>query len=303
MLQVVLTGLSNGAIYGIVAMAYALVYYVTRVINFANGQTMMAAIMVTAVLSMHGVPTAWAVTAGIATSAVLSLLVYLIGIGPVLRFSRFSFAWLVSTLGLGIIIESLAAVIWGVGSLPFPALLNYKDIVIFGARMPWQGVLSVGVGLALIAGFELLRRKTLFGKMGTAISTDPEIAAAVGGNVMFFTILVFVLAGLLLGVAGVLVGPSSFADAYLGETFGISGFVALMIGGIESPSGAMLGGFILGILQSFAVTYINPQADSWFPFAIVVIGLLILPNGVFRSRSALRDLLRRFTVRTADADS
>lgn len=303
MLQVVLTGLSNGAIYGIVAMAYALVYYVTRVINFANGQIMMAAVMVTAVLTIHGVPTAWAVMAGIATSAGLSLMVYLIGIGPVLRFSRFSFAWLVSTLGLGIIIESLAAVIWGVGSLPFPALLNYKDVTLFGARMPWQGVLSVGVGLALIAGFELLRRKTLFGKMGTAISTDPEIAAAVGGNVMFFTVLVFILAGILLGVAGVLVGPSSFADAYLGETFGISGFVALMIGGIESPSGAMLGGFILGILQSFAVTYINPQADSWFPFVIVLIGLLMLPNGIFKSKSALRELVRRLNPRTADADS
>lgn len=301
MLQVVLTGLSNGAIYGIVAMAYALVYYVTRVINFANGQIMMAAIMITSVLTIHHVATPWAVIAGIGTSAVLSLVVYAIGIGPVLRFSRFSFAWLVSTLGLGIIIESLAAVIWGVGSLPFPALLNFKDVVIFGARMPWQGVLSVGVGLVLIVGFELLRRKTLFGKMGTAISTDPEIASAVGGNVMFFTVLVFVLAGLLLGVAGELVGPSSFANAYLGETFGISGFVALMIGGIESPSGAMLGGFILGILQSFAVTYINSQADSWFPFVIVVIGLLILPNGIFKSGPAVRGLVRRLNWRAVEA--
>lgn len=303
MLQVVLTGLSNGAIYGIVAMAYALVYYVTRVINFANGQIMMASVMITAVLTMHGVPVVWAVIAGIATSVALSLVVYVIGIGPVLRFSRFSFAWLVSTLGLGIIIESLAAVIWGVGSLPFPALLNYKDVIVAGARMSWQGVLSIGVGLVLIAGFELLRRRTLFGKMGTAISTDPEIAASVGGNVMFFTILVFALAGLLLGVAGILVGPNSFANAYLGETFGISGFVALMIGGIESPSGAMLGGFILGILQAFAVTYINSQADDWFPFVMVVVGLLILPNGIFTSGGAIKSLLRRLNTRTVGTKS
>ncbi|MGC2173822.1 MAG: branched-chain amino acid ABC transporter permease [Acidimicrobiales bacterium] len=303
MLQVVLTGLSNGAIYGIVAMAYALVYYVTRVINFANGQIMMASVMVTAVLTIHRVPVPWAVCAGIATSVVLSLVVYAVGIAPVLRFSRFSFAWLVSTLGLGIIIESLAAVIWGVDSLPFPALLNNKDVIIGGARMPWQGVLSVGVGLLLIAGFELMRRKTLFGKMGTAISTDPEIASSIGGNVLFFTILVFALAGLLLGIAGILVGPNSFADAYLGESFGISGFVALMIGGIESPSGAMLGGFILGVLQSFAVTYLNPQADDWFPFVMVVAGLLILPNGIFTSGGAIKALVRRVGARTSGARS
>ena len=301
MFQVILTGLSNGAIYGIVAMAYALVYYVTRVINFANGQIMMACVMVTAVLTIHHVAIPLAIIIGIATSVALSLLVYFIGIRPVLRFSRFSFAWLVSTLGLGIIIESLAAVIWGVESLPFPTLLNSKDVVIFSARMPWQGVLSVGVGVVLIVTFELMRRKTLFGKMGTAISTDPEIAASVGGNVLGYTILVFALAGLLLGIAGVLAGPNSFADAYLGETFGISGFVALMIGGIESPTGAMVGGFILGILQSFAVTYINSQADNWFPFVMVVVGLLILPNGIFSSGGMIKDLYRRFSPRVTSA--
>ncbi|HUZ40614.1 MAG TPA: branched-chain amino acid ABC transporter permease [Acidimicrobiales bacterium] len=303
MFQVILIGLSNGAIYGIVAMAYALVYYVTRVINFANGQIMMASVMVTAVLTMHQVPIPWAILAAIATSVALSLVVYFIGVGPVLRFSRFSFAWLVSTLGLGIIIESLAAVIWGVGSLPFPALLNSKDAIIFGARMPWQGVLAVVVSLFLIAAFELLRRKTLFGKMGTAISTDPEIASSVGGNVLAYTILVFALAGLLLGVAGILVGPNSFADAYLGEGFGISGFVALMIGGVDNPSGAMTGGFILGILQAFAVTYINPQADSWFPFAVVVVVLLLLPNGVFTAVGAIKQLTERLGARTAGAKS
>jgi branched-chain amino acid transport system permease protein len=301
MLQVILTGLSNGAIYGIVAMAYALVYYVTRVINFANGQIMMVSVMITSVLTAHHVAIPLAILAGIASSVVLSLVVYFIGVGPVLRFSRFSFAWLVSTLGLGIIIESLAAVIWGVGSLPFPALLNSKRVDIFGAYMPWQGVLSVGVGVLLIAAFELLRRKTLFGKMGTAISTDPEIASSVGGNVMGYTILVFALAGLLLGAAGILVGPNSFADAYLGETFGISGFVALMIGGIESPTGAMAGGFILGILQAFAVTYINSQADSWFPFVVVVVILLILPNGVFTSGGAIKRLLGRRSSQVAGA--
>jgi branched-chain amino acid transport system permease protein len=105
--------------------------------------------------------------------------------------------------------------------------------------------------------------------------------------------MVFILSGVLIGIAGVLIGPISFADAYLGETFGISGFVALMIGGIESPAAAMAGGWILGILESFAVTYINPQAVDWFPFVVVVAVLLIKPTGLFINDGSFGSLARK----------
>ena len=293
MFQVLLTGLATGAIYGLIAMAYAVVFYVTRVINFATGQLFMACIMITMAVSNAGYSIWLAILAGFATSSLGGVIVYFIAVRPVLRFDRFSFAWLVSTLGVGIILESLAALKWGTSSLPFPNMLNGKDVAIFNAKLTWQQIVTIIVALAVVGLFELLRRKTLFGKIGMAISSDPEIASSIGANVTRYTIFAFALGGLMAAIAGVLVGPFSFASPYLGESFGISGFVALMIGGIERPAAAMGGGMILGILTVLANTYINSQASDWFPFVVVVIVLLISPNGVFLAGPSIKKSLRR----------
>ncbi len=303
MLQVLLTGLATGAIYGLVAMGYAVVYYVTRVINFATGQLLMASIMVTTVLSMHGTPVALALAAGVATSTLGGVVVYFLAVRPVLRFNRLSFAWLVSTLGVGIILESLAAVIWGTSSLPFPNLLNGRDVSILGAALTWQQILTIGIALFTVVGFEIFRKRTLFGKIGMAISSDPDIASAIGANVTSYAVVAFALGGLLVGVAGILVGPLSFANPYLGESFGISGFVALMIGGIEQPAASMGGGLILGVLTILANTYINAQASDWFPFVVVMVVLLVTPNGVFMSGGAIKGIWRRFQTSRVEAKS
>ncbi|MGH8988729.1 MAG: ABC transporter permease subunit, partial [Acidimicrobiales bacterium] len=126
------------------------------------------------------------------------------------------------------------------------------------------------------------------GKLGMAVSADPETASAMGVSVSRYAVVVFALGGLLAGIAGVLVGPISFANPYLGETYGIYGFVALMIGGIESPAASMAGGLLLGVLVTIAGTYINSLASDWFPFVVVAVALLVAPNGIFVSGGALR---------------
>jgi branched-chain amino acid transport system permease protein len=288
MLQVFLTGLSVGAIYGLVGMGFAVVFYVTRVINFATGQLLMATIMITAGLSAAHWPVVAAIAVGLAAATLGGVLIYFVAVRPVLRFNRLSFAWLVSTLGVAIILESAAALIWGTSSLPFPQLLNGKDVDIFGAALTWQQIVTVVVALAVVVFFEIVHKRTFFGKLGTAISSDPEIAAVMGANVTTYAVLAFALGGLLAGSAGVLIGPISFANPYLGETYGIYGFIALMIGGIERPAAAMGGGFLLGILATLASTYINPQAANWFPFVVVLAVLLLTPEGVFTSGDALK---------------
>lgn len=301
MLQVLLTGLATGAIYGLVAMGYAVVYYVTRVINFSTGQLMMASIMVTTEMAIHGVNVTLSILAGVAVSTLGGVVVYFLAVRPVLRFSRLGFAWLVSTLGVGIILESLAAVLWGTSSLPYPNLLNGRDVNIFGAALTWQQILTILVAVTVLVAFELFRRHTLFGKIGMAISRDPDIASAIGANVTLYAVVAFALGGLLVGLAGTLVGPISFANPYLGDSFGISGFVALMIGGIEQPAASMGGGFILGVLTILANTYINPQASDWFPFVVVLVVLLVSPNGVFASGASLRRLRQRWRRASAGA--
>ena len=293
MLQALLSGLAIGAIYGLVAMGFAIAFYVTRVINFAQGQFLMVAIMVTAAVWTAGWPVVAAIVVGIVCACLAGVLTYVLAVRPVLAFSRFSFAWLVSTLGVALILENGAALIWGPASRAFPSLLNGTSIPVGSAVLTGQEVLAIAVALAFAVDFELVRTRTLFGKLAVAIAFDPEMAEAVGANTTAFAIIAFAVAGLFAGVAGALIGPRTFANPYLGETYGIAGFVALMIGGTERPVAAMLGGFVLGILSQGANALINSQASDWFPFVVLVAVLLVSPEGLFGSANPVRRLVAR----------
>lgn len=299
MLQVLLSGLASGAVYGLVAMAFAVVYYVTRVINFATGQLLMVSIMATATLTASGLPVALAVLIGLFMSTCTAVIIYFVAVRPVLRFSQSSFAWLVSTLGVAIVLESAAAAIFGPTSRGFPALLYRRNVQLGSASVTWQELLAIIVAVACLIGFETVRRRTLFGKVGMAVSADPEMAAAVGANVALYAVLAFGMGGLLAGIAGVLVGPITYANPYLGDTYGIVGFIALMIGGVEKPAAALGGGLLLGVLSVGANTYIGSQASDWFPFVVVVVILLIAPHGLFASGNLLRRWTRRPAVTAA----
>jgi branched-chain amino acid transport system permease protein len=288
MLQVLLTGLAAGAIYGLVAMGFAIVFYVTRVINFAQGQLLMVAVMISAALATFGWPPLLAIVAGVAVSGLFGVLTYLVAVRPVLAVQRIGFAWLVSTLAVALLLQSFAALIWGPTSRAFPALLVNSTLNVGSASISVQELLAIGVAVAAIVTFETIRRRTVAGKLGMAVAEDPEMAAAVGANTTSVAVIAFALGGVLAGIAGVLVGPLTYANPYLGDTYGINGFVALMIGGVERPVGAMAGGLLLGVLVETAKHFVNTQAADWFPFVIVAVVLLLAPQGLFALRPRLR---------------
>jgi branched-chain amino acid transport system permease protein len=295
MLQVLLSGLSVGAIYGLVAMAFAIVFYVTKVINFATGQLLMVSILLAAGAVKLGLPDWLGIAIGLTAATVLGVVIYFVAVRPVLRFDRFSFAWLVSTLGIAIVIQAVFAIIFGPASQPFPRGLHAIPIHLPGATVTVQELLTLAIGVLAIVVWELVRRRTLVGKLGMAISTDPEMASTMGANVTGYAVGAFAIGGFLAGLAGILVGPITYGNPYLGDTYGIFGFIALMIGGIQRPSAAMGGGLILGVLSLGANSYIGAQASDWFPFVLVLLVLLLAPNGVFASGDALRKLFRRRT--------
>jgi branched-chain amino acid transport system permease protein len=293
MLQVLLSGLAVGTIYGLVAMAFAVVFYVTKVINFATGQLLMVSILLTVGLVRSGLPEWLGILIALIASTLLGVVIYFIAVRPVLKFDRFSFAWLVSTLGIAIVIQATFAIIYGPASQPFPRGLHQYPVHLPGATITVQEILTLAIGVLAIVGWELVRRKTLLGKLGMAISTDPETASTMGANVTAFAVGAFAVGGFLAGLAGILVGPITYGNPYLGDTYGIFGFIALMIGGIQRPAAAMGGGLVLGVLSIAANSYIGAQASDWFPFVLVLLVLLLAPNGVFASGDALRKLFRR----------
>ena len=135
-----------------------------------------------------------------------------------------------------------------------------------------------------------------------AIAEDPEMAAAVGANTTVAAVIAFALGGMLAGIAGVLIGPLTFANPYLGDTYGINGFVALMIGGAERPVGAMVGGLLLGVLTEAANHYIDSQAADWFPFVVVAVVLLLTPQGLFSFGAAAETVRGCTAVAVEGAD-
>jgi branched-chain amino acid transport system permease protein len=288
LLQFVLSGLAIGSIYGLMGMALAISFYVTRVINFAQGQMMMIAVMIVSALTAAGFSAWIAVIVGLLVACIVGILSYLVAVKPILAFDRFSFGWLVSTLGFAVAVENAAAYIWGPTSQAFPPILNGISIHIGNAVLTAQQLLAIGLALVLTVAFEVIRRRTLFGKVGMAIAADPEMASAIGANTTVVAIVAFAISGLFAGTAGVLIGPSTFANPYLGGTFGTAGFIAMMIGGgTEKPVAAMLGGLLLGVLAEGANATINSQASDWFPFLVLVVILIVSPRGLFSSGSVL----------------
>jgi branched-chain amino acid transport system permease protein len=294
LLQFVLSGLAIGAVYGLMGMALAISFYVTRVINFAQGQMLMISVMIVSTLTAAGFSPWLAVIAGLAVSCAVAVLSYLVAVKPILAFDRFSFGWLVSTLGFAVAVENAAAYIWGPTSQAFPPILNNISVHMGNAVLTAQQLLAIALAAVLTAGFELIRKRTLFGKVGMAIAADPEMASAIGANTTVVAIIAFAISGLFAGIAGVLIGPSTFANPYLGGTFGTYGFIAMMIGGgTEKPAAAMFGGLLLGVLAEGANATINSQASDWFPFLVLVVILIVSPRGLFSSGSAFLRLWPR----------
>jgi branched-chain amino acid transport system permease protein len=288
LLQFVLSGLAIGSIYGLMGMALAISFYVTRVINFAQGQMMMIAVMIVSALTAAGFSPWVAVVCGLLVSCIVGILSYFVAVKPILAFDRFSFGWLVSTLGFAVAVENAAAYIWGPTSQAFPPILNNISVHFGEAVLTLQQLLAVGIALVLTVAFELIRKRTLFGKLGMAIAADPEMASAIGANTTAVAITAFAISGLFAGIAGVLIGPSTFANPYLGGTFGTAGFIAMMIGGgTEKPAAAMFGGLLLGVLAEGANAMINSQASDWFPFLVLIVILIVSPRGLFSSGSVL----------------
>jgi branched-chain amino acid transport system permease protein len=285
-LQFVLSGVSIGAIYGLLGLALALSFYVTRVINFAQGQMLTVAIVVAASLAEAGYNPWIGVALGPIAAGAIGVVSYFVAVRPILKADRFSFGWMVSTLGFGLALENAIAYIVGPRSRAFPPLLNDIGVHIGGVLLTAQQILAIAVAAVIIVALELVRRRTLFGKVGMAAASDPEMAECIGANTMMVAAVTFAVSGLLAGLAGVLIAPRTFANPYLGGTFNTFGFVSMMIGGAENPAFAMAGGVLLGVLAEGANTYINSQASDWFPFVILVLVLLVSPKGIFSLRAA-----------------
>ena len=291
-LQQLINGLTLGAVYGLIAIGYTMVYGIIGMINFAHGDIYMvsAFIAVTGftLLAAFGVESVAFALLVVLVVAVLFTSVYgwaveRLAYRPLRGATRL--APLISAIGMSIFLQNMVQLTQGARVKPIPPMItggvDLLTVDGFTARLSYSQVLIVLVTVALLTGFTWLITRTSFGRQQRACEQDRTMTALLGIDVDRTISLTFMLGAALAAVAGVMVTMYyGVVDFYIGFVAGIKAFTAAVLGGIGSIPGAMLGGVLLGLAETFAAAYISSQYKDIVAFSLLVFILLFRPTGL-----------------------
>jgi branched-chain amino acid transport system permease protein len=287
--QLVAIGLSRGAVYALVALGITLIYRTTNILNFAQGQILMIAVFVSLTLNQNPLrplplPLAW--LAGMGVAGVLGMLIEL-GVRPTLKYKG-SIGWILATVAMATILQFGAPYIWPAEDRPYPSYFpNDRGIPGLGSLVSQRQAFTIVVALLLMVAVDLLYNRTKFGRAMKAVAVDRDTAALMGISPKKIVRRAFVLSAILAAVAGYLIAPLSFANINMGFDLGVKGFVAAVLGGIDSARGAMAGGVLLGLFEAFLpqiLGLINADLAKFpdpFVFLLFVLMLVFRPQGMF----------------------
>ena len=304
-LQQLINGLVLGSVYALIALGYTMVYGILELINFAHGEVVMIGAMVTLAvvnaLLASGVdlPGIVVVAAGllvaIAVSMALGFAIERIAYRPLRRAPRL--APLITAIGVSIVLQNVAMIIWGRSYISFPPILPVTRHDIAGAGVTDLQIFIFLLALVLMAGLVLLVNKTRIGRAMRATAQAPEIAGLMGVNVNAVISFTFILGSALAAIAGVMVSAYyGIAHYYMGFLLGLKAFTAAVLGGIGNIAGAMLGGLLLGVIESMAAGYIGDLTGGFlgshyqdvFAFFVLIGVLVFRPSGLLGERVAER---------------
>ena len=289
-LALVLAGISVGSVYGLIAIGLNLTYWTTRTMNFGQGSVMMLCAMLTAVLVGTGMADALAALIALAVIVVVMVFTETCAVRPALKIGG-SMGWAVSTLGVGIIMQGVAALYFGSQAVAFPDMIfTAQDFIsIFGARFALQYVAIIVTAIALVVALEAVLRLTVWGRAMRAVSMDADLAAVQGIPVRAIVLLSYIVSGLLAGIAGILVAQiGGTVDPAFGFDLMIFGFVAAVLGGIGSSVGALTGGVLVGLIEKLVGGYISTSAGHGIVFCLLILMLVARPQGLFGERDIVK---------------
>ncbi|MBO2518628.1 MULTISPECIES: branched-chain amino acid ABC transporter permease [Limnochorda] len=278
MLQYLLNGIATGALYSVIALGIVLVYRTSRLLNFAHGDLAMVAVFLVWSFSRPlGFPGAVAVAllAATALGAAFSF-----GVLQQVKEATL-LGQVVLTLGFSQVLSGAALVVWGADSKPFPFPLSSVVTYRLGGAVISQLTLgSLVIALVLMAGLYLLIQQTRVGLAMRAYSQDPEAARLLGLPTRRLLAFTWGVAALLGTAAGMLLAPVTFLHPYFMLTPFLKGFTAAVLGGLDSVPGAIVGGLLLGVMESLFAGYVSLRFVSTLSFALIVVMLLVRPEGL-----------------------
>ena len=280
-LQLVVDGFAVGSVYGALALALVLIFRSTGIVNFAQGEMAMFSTFIAWGLLQADVPLGAAIAAALGISFVAGMLIERVIVRPVE--GRDPLTLVIVTLGLFILINSAAGWIWGFNNRAFPGLFGDDTINLAGVRVEVESIGMAGVMLAVVGLVYLLFRFTRIGLAMRAVANNPESSRLAGISVGRTLMVGWGLAALVGALAGALIAPRLFLDVnFMGGVL-IYSFAAATLGGFDSPFGAVIGGWIIGIAETLAayyVDFIGADLKILVPLAIIMVVLLIRPSGL-----------------------
>jgi len=267
-LQQLVNGLTLGAVYAVVALGYTMVYGIIQLINFAHAEVVMigamVALSVIGALAPTGLPAAVVVLAGTACAMPVCMLVAYamerLAYRPLRHAPRL--APLITAIGVSIILQHLALLVWSRNVLAFPQIIRTETYGILGARITNVQITIIAICLAIMAGLAALVYRTRLGTAMRATAQNPQVAGLMGIDINRVIAFTFVIGAALAAIAGVMVGSYyGIAQYTMGSILGLKAFSAAVLGGIGNIPGAMLGGILLGIVEALGAGYIGGLTD------------------------------------------
>lgn len=294
-------GLILGSIYALIALGYTMVYGILGLINFAHGEvTMIGAMIAISVINAlvanaTGLSPLAMIGAGLLVAVpacmVLGYSIERIAYRPLRHAPRL--APLITAIGVSIVLQNIAMMIWGRGYQPFPAILPNSSFQLLGATVTPIKIAIVLIAAVVMVMMWLLVNRTRLGRAMRATAQNPEVATLLGVNINKVISSTFLMGSALGSLAGVMVAANyGQADPYMGFMLGLKAFSAAVLGGIGNLAGAMLGGILLGLIESFGAGYIGDLTGGFlgsnyqdiFAFLVLILVLVFRPSGLLGQR-------------------
>lgn len=289
--QYIVSGITQGSIYALIALGFVTIYNVTGIINFSQGEFAVIgsfiAISVSQAMSLFrgqvtldlGWPLGMAVLAGAAGAMLVGMLLYRLGIQPARNASPLS--QIVVTIGASIALRGLTLLAWGTDPYRIAPFTAGKPIRFLGAVITLQSLWVMGLTLLAVVSLYLFFRYTLVGQALRASSANPGAARLMGINTKRMGLIAFALSAALSALAGIVITPITFMTYDRGLMLALKGFVATIMGGMTNPFGAVLGGLILGVVESLAAGLLSSGYKDAFTFLVLFVVLLVRLGGLF----------------------
>jgi branched-chain amino acid transport system permease protein len=283
-LQLLVGAVALGSIYALIALGFNLIFATSRVMNFAQGDLAMLGAMIGVTLA-GGMNLPFPLVALAAVAGVGALfLVFEIGVlRSLVRRKATLTSMVMATLALSLFLQGAAEIIWGRLEHPVPSPVRSEPYHIGGVVIVPHYLVVIGVTVLAFAVMYYFFRRTLLGKALLATGYEPEAARLVGINPTFMVTLTFFLGGGFAALAGLVVSPITFAAPWMGLSLAVKGFAASMIGGLGSVAGALIGGLIVGLLETFGSGYVSSAYADVFIFLSLMLVLFFLPSGLLGS--------------------